>query len=163
VSYAVVRGSPWLNAHTGRRCGSSCSGKPGWSVSAIARHLGCDRKTVRAYVRGERQAGVRAGTAPDPLAPFAAYLFARFTDDPQLWATALFDEVTPLGYRLSYASFARQLRRAGLRPHCEPCAGVSGRDTIEGSYDPGMAYDKRLAGQARDYLREAAGVGMNHG
>jgi hypothetical protein len=30
-----------------------------------------------------------------------------------------------------YVSFARQLRRAGLRPHCEPCAGVSGRETIE--------------------------------
>jgi transposase len=103
----------------------------GWSVSAIARHLDRDRKTVRAYVRGERQAGVRARTAPDPLAPFAAYLAARFADDPHVWATALFDEVVPLGYGLSYVSFARQLRLAGLRPHCEPCAGVSGRDTIE--------------------------------
>ena len=36
------------------------------------------------------------------------------------------DEVVPLGYRLSYVSFARQLRLAGLRPHCEPCAGVVG-------------------------------------
>ena len=32
---------------------------------------------------------------------------------------------------LSYVSFARQLRLAGLRPHCEPCSGVSGRETIE--------------------------------
>ena len=103
----------------------------GWSVSAIARHLDRDRKTVRAYVRGERQAGVRASDRPDPLAPFAAYLAARFADDPHVWATALFDEVVPMGYPLSYVSFARQLRLAGLRPHCEPCAGVSGRDTIE--------------------------------
>ena len=103
----------------------------GWSVSAIARHLDRDRKTVRAYVRGERQPGARARVAPDPLAPFAAYLAARFADDPHIWATALFDEVVPLGYQLSYVSFARQLRLAGLRPHCEPCAGVSGRDTIE--------------------------------
>jgi predicted transcriptional regulator len=29
----------------------------GWSVSAIARHLGRDRKTVRAYLNGERVAG----------------------------------------------------------------------------------------------------------
>ena len=50
---------------------------------------------------------------------------------PHLWASALFDEVVPLGYRASYVRFARQLRRAGLRPHCEPCAGVSGRPTIE--------------------------------
>jgi hypothetical protein len=109
----------------------------GWSVSAIARHLGRDRKTVRAYVRGERQAGGRASVAPDPLAPFAAYLVARFADDPHIWATALFDEVVPLGYGLSYVSFARQLRLAGLRPHCEPCAGVSGRDTIEIAHPAG--------------------------
>src|SRR5260370_21064034 len=102
----------------------------GWSVSAIASHLDRDRKTVRASVRGERQAGVRASDRPGPLAPFAAYLAARFADDPHVWATALFDEVVPLGYPLSYVSFARQLRLAGLRPHCEPCAGVSGRDTI---------------------------------
>ena len=103
----------------------------GWSISAIARHLDRDRKTIRAYLRGDRQPGVRARTAPDPLAPFAAYLAARFAEDPHLWATALFDEVVPLGYELSYPSFARQLRLAGLRPHCEPCAGVPGRDTIE--------------------------------
>jgi hypothetical protein len=69
--------------------------------------------------------------APDPLAPFAGYLVARFADDPHIWASALFDEVVPLGYGLWYVSFARQLRLAGLRPHCEPCAGVSGRETIE--------------------------------
>jgi transposase len=109
----------------------------GWSVSAIARHLDRDRKTVRAYVRGERRAGARASAAPDPLAPFAEYLKARFADDPHIWATALYDEVVPLGYRLSYVSFARQLRLAGLRPHCEPCAGVAGRDTIEIAHPAG--------------------------
>lgn len=109
----------------------------GWSVSAIARHLGRDRKTVRAYLRGERQPGVRAGSRPDPLARFVPYLSARFADDPHIWATALFDEVVPLGYGGSYVSFARQLRRAGLRPHCEACAGVSGRDTIEIAHPPG--------------------------
>jgi transposase len=109
----------------------------GWSVSAIARHLGRDRKTVRAYLRGERQPGVRASAALDPLAAFVPYLAARFTDDPHLWASALYDEVVPLGYHLSYVSFARQLRLAGLRPHCEACAGVTGRDTIEIAHPPG--------------------------
>ena len=52
-------------------------------------------------------------------------------------ASALFDEVVPLGYGLSYVSFARQLRLAGLRPHCEPCSGVSGRDTIEIAHPAG--------------------------
>jgi transposase len=109
----------------------------GWSVSAIARHLGRDRKTVRGYLRGERQPGVRASAAPDPLAPFGAYLAARFADDPHIWGTALFDEVVRLGYGRSYVSFARQLRLAGLRPHCEACAGVAGRATIEIAHPAG--------------------------
>jgi transposase len=109
----------------------------GWSVSAIARHLGRDRKTVRAYLTGKRQPGRRAAVRPDPLAPFAAYLTARFADDPHLWATALYDEVVPLGYGWSYVSFARQLRLAGLRPHCEACTGVVGRETIEIAHPPG--------------------------
>lgn len=65
------------------------------------------------------------------MAPYAAYVAARFVDDPHLWASALYDEVTPLGYDRSYVTFARQLRLAGLRPHCEACTGVTGRDTIE--------------------------------
>jgi transposase len=111
--------------------------KRGWSISAIARHLGRDRKTVRAYLAGERAPGVRRPSGPDPLAPFVAYVAARFGDDPHLWASALFDEVVALGYERSYPSFARQLRLAGLRPHCEACSGVSGRETIEIAHPSG--------------------------
>jgi hypothetical protein len=82
-------------------------------------------------LKGAREAGVRRSSAPDPLAPFAVYIKARFVDDPHVWATALFDEVVPLGYSASYPSFARQLRVAALRPHCEACAGVKGRETVE--------------------------------
>ena len=109
----------------------------GWSISAIARHLGRDRKTVRAYVSGQRTPGVRNRVAPDPLEPFVAYLAARFADDPHLWLTALFDEVVPLGYARSYPSFARGVRQHGLRPHCERCTGVRGRATIEIEHPPG--------------------------
>jgi transposase len=108
--------------------------KRGWTISAIARHRGRDRKTVRAYINGERIPGVRANSAPDPL---KRYLAARFVDDPHVWASALYDEVTKLGYALSYPSFARQVRAAGLRPHCEACHGVKGRDTIEIDHPPG--------------------------
>ena len=38
--------------------------KRGWSISAIARHLGHDRKTIRGYLTGERSAGVRAAAGP---------------------------------------------------------------------------------------------------
>jgi len=103
----------------------------GWTISAIARHLDRDRKTVRGYLNGTRQPGVRARSRPDPLNPFVDYLTARFCDDPHVWASALHDEVRRLGYSLSYPSFVRQLRTAGLRPHCEACRGVKGRDTIE--------------------------------
>ena len=109
----------------------------GWSISAIANHLGRDRKTIRAYLNGQRVPGVRARSAPDPLAPFVPYLAQRFSDDPHVWASALHDEVGRLGYPLSYPSFARQVRLAGLRPHCEACAGVRGRDTVEIVHPPG--------------------------
>lgn len=38
----------------------------GWTVSEIARHTGRDRKTIRAYLDGERQVGVRANPKLDP-------------------------------------------------------------------------------------------------
>jgi transposase len=103
----------------------------GWSITAIANHLGRDRKTIRAYLNGERIPGVRKNTTLDPLELFVPYLTQRLLDDPHVWASALFDEVVALGYPLSYPSFARQVRLAKLRPHCEACAGVKGRDTVE--------------------------------
>lgn len=109
----------------------------GWSISAIARHLERDRKTVRSYLNGDRQPGVRVTAVDDPLADFEGYIRARFTDDPHLWATSLFVEVAALGYERSYPTFVRQLRQRALRPHCEACRGVKGRDTIEIEHPPG--------------------------
>jgi transposase len=103
----------------------------GWSISAIARHLDHDRKTVRGYLSGERQPGTRRSSAADPLALVENYVRLRFADDCHVWATALYDEVVLLGYAQSYPSFVRQIRQRGLRPHCEACRGVKGRDTIE--------------------------------
>src|SRR5665213_1654048 len=91
--------------------------KRGWTISAIARHLDRDRKTIRAYLNGTREPGRRKSSAPNALESFVPYLTARFADDAHLWATALYDEVVPLGYRQSYPSFARQIRAAALRPH----------------------------------------------
>lgn len=99
----------------------------GWTISAIARHLDRDRKTVRAYLEGTQTPGVRQRSDPDPLTPYADYLVARFCDDPHLWASSLYDEVKRLGYPLSYPSFVRRVRRASLRPHCEACHGVKAR------------------------------------
>jgi hypothetical protein len=129
--------------------------KRGWTISAIARHLGRDRKTVRSYLSGQRVPGVRRSARPDALAEYRAYVEARFVDDPHLWASALFDEVVGLGYTASYVSFARQVRLAGLRPHCEACSGVKGRETIEIGHPAGEEiqwdwFERRKApGQAR--------------
>ena len=109
----------------------------GWPIAAIARHLGRDRKTVRAHLRGDREAGVRQRAKSDRLGPFVAYLQARFNDNAHIWGTALYDEVVQLGCPGSYPSFARQLRRAELRPHSEACAGVKGREYIEIAHPPG--------------------------
>src|SRR4051794_30439669 len=94
--------------------------KQGWTISAIARHLGKDRKTIRAYLAGERVASVRARGEPDPFERFAVYCGERLGEDPHLWASALFDEVLVLGYDKSYATFTRNLRARSLRPACEP-------------------------------------------
>jgi len=96
----------------------------GWSVSAIARRLGADRKTVRAYLNGDRVPGQRRPAGPGRFGPYSEYCRARFADDPHLWATALFEEVTGLGYDGGYSSFTRGLRARGLRPRCERCAAA---------------------------------------
>ncbi len=109
----------------------------GWSISAIARHLGRDRKTVRAYLRGERAPRVRRRAVADHFAVFEPYVRERLIEDPHLWGSALFDEVVALGYPRSYVTFVREIRRRGLRPRCEACAGVKGRPTIEIAHPPG--------------------------
>ena len=67
----------------------------GWSISAIARHLGRDRKTVRDYLSGKRAPGERKRSEGAP-----------------------FDTVAR-GYTLSYQSLTRSLRARRLRPRCE--------------------------------------------
>ena len=99
----------------------------GWSISAIARHLGHDRKTIRAYLHGGRVSGQRRRAVPDPFEPFVDYCRERLAEDPHLWATALFDELGELGYDRSYPTFTRQLRARGLRPACEPCRPTKDR------------------------------------
>jgi transposase len=101
--------------------------KRGWTISAIARHVGRDRKTVRAYLEGKRQVGQRVSGGGDSFARFTDRAAARLKEDPHLRATALHDEVVALGYERSYPSFTRALRLRGLRPACEPCHPASGR------------------------------------
>ncbi len=111
--------------------------RQGWTISAIARHLDHDRKTIRAYLAGGRVAGQRAPAVEDPLGPFLPWLRQRFADDPHVWATVLFDEAIALGFDRSYPTFTRGLRAHRLRPHYEPCSSSTGRDHTVIEHPPG--------------------------
>lgn len=117
-----------LDAHALRR--------QGWTISAIAQHLGRDRKTIRAYLNGERVPQQRR-QAPDAFVPFLDYCRQRLADDPHLWASTLFDEIVQLGYAGAYSTFTRALRRFDVRPHCEPCHASQGRDRAVIEHSPG--------------------------
>jgi transposase len=111
--------------------------KQGWSIAAIARHVGATRLTVRRYLSGERVPGQRVRTAPDPFEEFASYCRLRLAADPHLWATTLYEEVVALGYGGSYPSFTRGLRARSLRPRCTPCASVRTKDRAIIEHPPG--------------------------
>jgi len=112
--------------------------KRGWSYSAIARHAGLSRNTVKAYLREGRRPGERRRTVEDRFERYQAYAAQRLRDDPHVWVSALYDEVKALGYEQSYVTFAREVRRRRLRPHCEPCASRRGHGpTIEIEHEPG--------------------------
>jgi hypothetical protein len=51
--------------------------KRNWTISAIARHLGRDRKTIRTYLAGDRTPGQCTPAGPDGLAVFTDYVAAR--------------------------------------------------------------------------------------
>src|SRR5450759_1112865 len=99
----------------------------GWTKSAIARHLGINRRTVRDYLKGQQVPGQRVRSEPEvlprsPSTPGCGWPTTR------ICGPALFDELTALGYAGSYPAFTRALRMRRLRPHCEPCAASRGRD-----------------------------------
>lgn len=109
----------------------------GWSISAIARHLGRDRGTVRAYLSGERTPGVRRRTGDDPFARFEPYTAQRLADDPHLQLSTLLRELDDLGFSGSYQTLTREVRMRSLRPHCEACSQAKGRATTEIEHHPG--------------------------
>lgn len=91
----------------------------GWSVSAISRHTGRDRKTVRRYLAAPRAPRVPAASC---LEPYRAYIEMRFEDDPHLEATVLHRELVDAGLGRAYTTLVGELRRLALRPVCLTCA-----------------------------------------
>ncbi len=106
----------------------------GWSISAIARHTGRDRKTVRAWLVDERRRRPRAASV---LEPYRGYIERRLGDDPHLDATVLLRELRELGFDRSYPTLTRELRRLELRPVCPACRRGGHALTVELEHTPG--------------------------
>lgn len=111
--------------------------KRGWSISAIARHTGRNRRTIRNYLNGTTTPGVRKTAGEDPFEPFVDYVTARLAEDPHLWARTLCDELENLGYTASYQTLTRQIRQRQLRPKCQSCACATDRPNAVIEHPPG--------------------------
>jgi transposase len=109
----------------------------GWSITAIATHLGHDRKTIRAYLNGERRPGERKPARPESVIDYLDYCRQRLADDPHLWLTTLFDELSDLGFGGSYQALSAAVRRHELRPRCEACSAAKSKDRSVIEHPPG--------------------------
>lgn len=94
--------------------------REGLSVSAIARQLGVDRKTVRKYIERGLQAPCYGPRQPRPtiVAAFEAYLRERIAAVPELTGSRLLREIRELGYAGGYTAvkdFLRAVRPAALQ------------------------------------------------
>lgn len=107
----------------------------GWSVSAIARHAGRDRKTISKYLNGASTVRERA---PSCLERYRPYIESRFDDDPHLLGSVLYRELVDAGFERAYTTMIGELRRLELRPVCRVCQHRRGRaPTIEIEHPPG--------------------------
>ncbi|MFQ5974331.1 MAG: IS21 family transposase [Alphaproteobacteria bacterium] len=90
--------------------------RQGLTVSAIARRLGRDRKTVRKYIGRGLAAPAYGPRAPRPrlLAPFESYLRERVRAYPEMTGRRLLREIRELGYTGGYTAVTDFLRR--VRP-----------------------------------------------
>jgi len=90
--------------------------RQGLSVSAIARRVGIDRKTVRKYIARGLEPPVYQARQPRPakVAAFGPYLRERVAAYPDLTGRRLHREIGDLGYGGGYTAVKEFLR--GVRP-----------------------------------------------
>ena len=86
--------------------------RQGLSVSAIARQLECDRKTVRKYIERGLKAPAYGPRQPRAtvVAPFERYLRERIAAFPELTGSRLLREIKELGYSGGYTAVKDFLR-----------------------------------------------------
>ena len=95
--------------------------KQGLSITAIARKVGCDRKTVRKHLERGMEAPVYGPRPPRPrvVEPYEAYLRERVLSFPELSGARLLREIRQMGYEGGYTAvtdFLREVRPAAPRP-----------------------------------------------
>src|SRR6056297_626224 len=95
--------------------------RQGLSVSAIARKVGLDRKTVRRHLQNGLEAPVYGPRKPRPrqLEPFERYLKERVASFPDLSGKRLLREIREFGYTGGYSmltDFLRIVRPAPIKP-----------------------------------------------
>lgn len=92
--------------------------RQGLSVSAIARRVGTDRKTVRKYIERGLEPPIYQARLPRPakVAPFQPYLRDRVAAYPDLTATRLHREIRDLGYAGCYTAVKELLRDIRIHP-----------------------------------------------
>lgn len=109
----------------------------GWTISAIARHLGRDRKTIRRYLFDpEAQPGERKPVSK-LIDRYVRYIAARLEDNPHLKGKVLLRELRKLGYKGSYRTLVRHL--AHVRPPCPACQGAEPAEAVIMEHPPGSA------------------------
>ena len=86
----------------------------GLSLSAIARKVGLDRKTVRRHLERGMEPPAYGPRAPRPrlIEPYEGYLRERITAWPELSGKRLLREVRDLGYTGCYSVLTDLLREA---------------------------------------------------
>lgn len=94
--------------------------RQGLSVSAIARQLERDRKTVRKYIERRLDPPIYGPRQPRStvVAPFAPYLRERIAAFPELTGSRLLREIKELGYTGGYTAvkdFLRTIRPKALQ------------------------------------------------
>lgn len=92
--------------------------RQGLGVSAIARRVGIDRKTVRKYIARGLEPPTYGPRKPRPrqLEPFEAYLRQRVVAYPGLTGSRLLREIREQGYQGGYTAVTDFLREVRPRP-----------------------------------------------
>jgi len=145
----------------------------GLTISAIARKLGCDRKTVRRHLERGMEVPVYKPRPPQSrlLEEFEPYLSGRVCEYPDLTGSRLLREIRAMGYSGSYTlvtNFLREIRppsRTQFERRFETPPGKQAQvDFAEFSveFTPSQRCTHRLPGNGRA-RRNAQGLVIFHG